>query len=78
MGSVLAILAVGLGGLIALWAVGVTVYLVGAKIRTVKDAHEHVAHRASIWGWGLIYTIAALMVLFLLVRFVKFAWEFGA
>lgn len=74
MGTLLAIAAVVVGGLFSLWTVLVTVYLVGAHMKPIVDAHEGSRDRGAIWGWGVLYTINGLILLFLLVRFVKFAW----
>jgi hypothetical protein len=69
-----AIIALVVAALFVLWAIAVFVYLVGAKIKPIIDADEHVEGRSAIWGWGVLYTGIGLTILFLLVRFVKFAW----
>ncbi len=75
MSAVLPIIAIFIGGFFALWVVLVVVYLVGAKMTALMKAYEEVDdNRAAILGWGVLYVPAWLLVLFLLVRFVKFAW----
>ncbi|MHB1313445.1 MAG: hypothetical protein ACYC3L_15615 [Gemmatimonadaceae bacterium] len=74
MSGLLLTIAVVVAALFALWAISVFVYLVGAKMKPIIDAHERIEGRAAIWGWGVLYTGIGLVILFLLVRFVKFAW----
>ncbi len=74
MSGALLIAVLIVAGLFVTWCVAVAVYLVGAKIKPLIDAHEHVQNRTAIWGWGLLYSVAGLIVLALLVRFVKLVW----
>jgi len=43
-------------------------------MKRIIDEDAQARERGAIWGWGVLYSITGLILLFLLVRFVKFAW----
>ena len=74
MSGILAIVALVIGGLFALWAVSCAVYLVGTKATQLIEKYDRATNGAAIWGWGAVHSLTILFVLFLLVRFIKFSW----
>ena len=73
--SALAIAGLVVAGLFSLWAISVCVFLLGGAIKRLNAEYDQRTDHASIWSWGVVYAVAALLVLFLLVRFIKFSWE---
>ena len=76
MGGPLQVALVVIGGLFALWAVSCVVYLVGIKATQLIEKYDRATNGPAIWGWGAVHTLTGLFVLFLIVRFIKFAWTY--
>jgi 4-hydroxybenzoate polyprenyltransferase len=77
MTSTLVTVLLVVGGLFALWAVAVAVYMFGRRMKEAAESEDNRDDRGEVFMYGIIYTLVLLLVLFLLVRFVKFAWTFG-
>lgn len=73
---ILSIAGVIVGGLFALWSLSVCVFLIGGAMKRLNAEFEGREDHASIFRWGCAYSLSLLLVLFGLVRFIRFAWEF--
>jgi glucose uptake protein GlcU len=75
MSSVLVFTGYAVAGVFVLWAIAIAVYLIGARMKSLVEAYETDPESIVTWGLGVLYSVAGLVLLFLVVRFVKFAWE---